>query len=66
MRSGSLSSSARFGEAGHVGLEGELDGAGGAVALLADDHLGLAVDLVHLGLPLEVLSVPGFGSLFLR
>src|SRR4051794_10459502 len=37
-------------ETGDLGLEGELDGAGRAVALLADDDLGAPMGLVHVRL----------------
>src|SRR5215468_2472914 len=40
-------------------LELQVDGAGRAMALLADDHLGLAVRGFHLGLPLDVLVGAG-------
>src|SRR5690606_10830916 len=41
-------------EAGELALEAERHGAGRAVALLGDDHLGLAARVVHLGFPLDV------------
>ena len=47
-------------------LELQLHGAGRAVALLADDHLGDAVDLLHLVLPLEVLLGAGLRLLVLE
>ena len=46
---------AEIAEARDGGVELQLHGAGRAVALLADDDLGLAVHQRHLGLPLEVL-----------
>src|SRR6476646_10646063 len=39
----------------HGGVELQLHGAGWAVALFADDDLGLAVHQRHLGLPLQML-----------
>src|SRR5215813_9539060 len=48
-----------IGETRHVGLELQLHRAGRAVALLADDDLGLAVHRLHVGLPLEMLFGPG-------
>ncbi len=46
-------------EAGGVGIERQLDDADGAVTLLADDHLGLVLQAVHVFLPLQVF----FGAL---
>ena len=46
-------------EARDRGVELELDRSGRAVALLADDELGLAVDRGHLGLPFEMLFAAG-------
>src|SRR6476659_3948580 len=43
------------GKAGDVRLELQRDRAGRSMALFADDHFGLAVDQLHLGLPLEML-----------
>src|SRR5215831_9498491 len=40
-------------------LELQVDGARGAMALLADDHLGLAMGGFHLALPLDVLVGAG-------
>src|SRR6185369_11799266 len=48
-------------EAGDVAVELQLYGANGAVALLADDHLGPAADELHLGHP-----VLEFDRAFLR
>src|ERR1700704_4309952 len=42
------------GEAGDLGLELQLDLAGGAMALLGDDQLGELVDSLHVALPLLV------------
>src|ERR1700730_1753288 len=42
-------------EAGDRGIELQVDVAGGAMTLLADDDLGLAVGRIHLGLPLDVV-----------
>src|SRR5580704_8194624 len=44
-------------------LELQVNGAGGAMTLLADDDLGLAMDCGHLGLPLDVLVGAGPGLL---
>src|SRR5580700_10251795 len=49
----------KVGEARHVGLELQCDRAGRAVPLLADDDLGAAVDLFHLGLPIEIFLAAG-------
>src|SRR5882672_7116448 len=48
-----------IGEARDRGFELQTDGAGRAVALLADDDLGFAVGGVHLDLPLDVLVRAG-------
>src|SRR3954463_14850950 len=42
-------------EARHVGVEVQLHGPRRPVPLLADDELGLAVNLLHLGQPFEML-----------
>src|SRR3954462_499119 len=47
-------------------VELDIDGTGRAVALLADDDLGLAVHGGHLPCHLVYSSVPGRGSLLLR
>src|SRR5579872_3209926 len=47
---------AEVAETGHARLELELDGAGRAVALLADYHLGLAVHERHVQLPFFVFG----------
>ena len=47
-----------IGEARHGGLELQFDGAGRTVALLADDHLGFALDAIALSQPfIEFLAV---------
>src|SRR5271166_4954173 len=46
-------------ESRHRRLELQVDGAGRAMALLADDDLGLAVHRSHLQLPFRVLIGPG-------
>ena len=47
-------------------VEGQLHGSGWAVALLADDHLGLAMNLFHFPLPGHVLGRALFGFLVLE
>src|SRR3954470_181561 len=42
-------------EARHVSVEVQLHGPGRSVSLLADDEFGLAVNLLHLGQPFEML-----------
>src|SRR5690606_8131634 len=51
-------------EADGVRVEGQLDDADGAVTLLADDHLGLTLQPVHVLLPLQVLlrALARFGA----
>ncbi|MNQ76957.1 hypothetical protein D3C85_918090 [compost metagenome] len=51
-------------EADGVRVEGQLDDADGAVTLLADDHLRLALQPVHVLLPLQVLlgALARFGA----
>src|SRR5690349_5501560 len=56
----------QIGEARHVRVEVQLDGPGRSVALLAEDQLGLAVHLLHLGHPLEVLLGAHAGLLVLQ
>src|SRR5581483_10799490 len=63
---GQRSALRQIGEAGEVILEEQLDGAGRAVALLADDRLGDAVDLLHLLLPLLVFHGAGARLLVLQ
>src|SRR6185295_1753758 len=46
-------------ESGELLLEVELHDAGGAVALLGDDDLGLVVRLLELDLPLGIFGVVG-------
>ena len=56
-----------IGEARHLGLEGEFDGAGRAVALLADDDFGLAVRPLHAPPAISTnSSVPSRGCLLLQ
>src|SRR5215475_7526123 len=52
-------------KAGHRCLELQHNGAGWTVTLLSDDDLGLAMDRLHLGLPLEIFlgSRAGFSVL---
>src|SRR5208337_3787759 len=46
-------------EPGHLGVELQFDRAGGAMPLLADDHLGPAVRALHLAHPGDVLLGAG-------
>src|ERR1043165_1904871 len=55
-----------IGEARHVRIEVELHGPGRSVALLAENEFGLAVHLLHLGHPLEVLFGAHAGLLVLQ
>jgi hypothetical protein len=57
---------AEIAEARDRGVELQLHGAGRAVALLADDDLGLAVHQRHSVCHLMCSSVPGRGSLLLK
>src|SRR5437763_10065872 len=53
-------------EPGHVGVEMQLHGPGRSVPLLANDELGLAVNLLHLGQPFEMLFRAWAGFLVLQ
>src|SRR5436853_1270578 len=58
-RHGKLIALGKVRETRDIGLELQGHGAGRAVALLADDDLGFAVDLFHLRLPLEMVLGAG-------